>query len=86
MIGRLINEANAMRECMGRLLKKENLVPDIIISCNGHKGSGLLQRPSLKPPGYKGEIVLNKSLYAPAGPEAYLGVIHALSNTKTLEC
>ena len=32
-----------------------------------------------KASGYKGEIILNKSLYA-AGPEAYIGVMHDLSD------
>ena len=63
---------------MGRLLKKEHLVPDIIISSTAIRARATAEAVA-KASGYKGEIVLNKSLYA-AGPEAYLGVIHDLSD------
>jgi phosphohistidine phosphatase len=65
-------------KCMGRLLKKENLVPDIIISSTAIRARATAEAVA-KASSYDGEIVLNKSLYA-AGSEAYLGVIHALSN------
>lgn len=63
---------------MGRLLKKEDLVPDIIISSTAIRARSTTEAVA-KGSGYKGEIVLDKSLYA-AGPEAYLGVIHDLSD------
>ena len=63
---------------MGRLLKKENLIPDIIISSTAIRARANAESVA-KASSYDGEIVLDKSLYA-AGPEAYLGVIHALSD------
>ena len=63
---------------MGRLMKKENLVPDVIISSTAIRARSTAEAVA-KASGYKGEIVLNKSLYA-AGPEAYLGVMHDLSD------
>jgi len=61
---------------MGRLLKKKGLVPDNIISSTAIRSRATAEVVA-KASSYKGEIVLNKSLYA-AGPEAYLGVIHDL--------
>ena len=63
---------------MGRLLKREDLVPDIIICSTAIRARSTAEAVA-KASGYKGEIILNKSLYA-AGPEDYLGVIHALSD------
>ena len=63
---------------MGRLLKREDLVPDIIISSTSLRARATAEAVA-KASSFDGEIVLNKSLYA-AGPEAYLHVIHALSN------
>jgi phosphohistidine phosphatase len=63
---------------MGRLLKREDLVPDLII-CSTAKRAHATAEAVAKASGYKGKIVLNKSLYA-AGPEAYLRVIHDLSD------
>jgi phosphohistidine phosphatase len=63
---------------MGRLLKREDLVPDIIISSTATRARATAEAVA-KASGYKGEIVLNKSLYV-AGPETYLGVIHDLSD------
>jgi phosphohistidine phosphatase len=63
---------------MGRLLKREDLVPDIIISSSAIRARATAEAVA-KASSYKGEIVLNKSLYA-AGPEAYLGAIHDLSD------
>ncbi|MFZ0897294.1 MAG: histidine phosphatase family protein [Candidatus Nitrosopolaris sp.] len=63
---------------MGRLLKREDLLPDVIISSTAMRARATAEAIA-KASGYKGEIVLNKSLYA-AGPEAYLGVIHDLSD------
>src|SRR3989442_9696822 len=75
MIDHLINEANMMRR-MGRLLKREHLVPDIIISSTAIRASATAEAVA-KASGYKGEIIMNESLYA-AGPEAYLDVMHDL--------
>jgi phosphohistidine phosphatase len=63
---------------MGRLLKREDLVPDIIISSTAIRARATAKAVA-KASGYKGEIILNKSLYA-AGPEAYLSVMHDLSD------
>jgi phosphohistidine phosphatase len=63
---------------MGRLLKKEDLVPDIIISSTAIRARATAEVVA-NGSGYKGEIVLDKSLYA-AGPEAYLNVMHDLSD------
>ena len=63
---------------MGRLLKKEHLVPDVIISSTAIRARSTAEAVA-KASGYKGEIILNKSLYA-AGPEAYLAVMHDLSD------
>jgi phosphohistidine phosphatase len=63
---------------MGRLLKKEDLVPEIITSSTAIRAHATTKAVA-KASGYKGEIILNKSLYA-AGPEAYLNVMHHLSN------
>jgi phosphohistidine phosphatase len=63
---------------MGRLLKREDLVPEIIISSTATRARSTAEAVS-KASSYKGEIVLNKSLY-PARPEAYFGVMHDLSD------
>jgi phosphohistidine phosphatase len=55
---------------MGRLLKKEDLVPEIITNSTAIRAHATAKAVA-KASGYKGEIILNKSLYA-AGPEAYL--------------
>ena len=62
---------------MGRLLKREDLVPEIMISSTAIRACSTAEAVA-KTSGYKGEIILDKSLYA-AGPEAYLGVMHDLS-------
>ena len=63
---------------MGRLLKKEDLVPDIIISSTAIRARSTAKAVA-KASGYKGEIILNHSLYA-AGPDAYLSVMRDLSD------
>ena len=63
---------------IGRLLKKKGLVPDIIISSTAIRARSTAEAVA-KASGYKGEIVFDKSLYA-AGPDAYLSVMHDLSN------
>ena len=63
---------------MGRLLKKEHLVPDIIISSTAVRARTTAKAVA-KTSGYKGEIVLDKSLYA-AGPDSYLSIMHDLSD------
>jgi len=63
---------------MARLLKKNGLVPDNIISSTAIRARATAEAVA-KASSYDGEIVLNKSLYA-AGSEAYLGVIHDLSD------
>ena len=63
---------------MGRLLKKEHLVPDIIISSTAVRARATAKAVA-KTSGYKGEIVLDKSLYAP-GPDSYFCIMHDLSD------
>jgi phosphohistidine phosphatase len=58
---------------MGRLLKREDLVPDIIISSTAIRARATSEAVA-KASSYDGEIVLEKSLYA-AEPEAYLGTL-----------
>jgi phosphohistidine phosphatase len=45
---------------MGRLLKKEDLVPEIIISSTATRARSTAEAVA-KSSGYKGEIILNKS-------------------------
>ena len=61
---------------MGRLLKKENLVPDIIISSTAMRARATAEAVA-KASGYKGDITFNRSLYA-AGPQAYIDAMHDL--------
>ena len=63
---------------MGRLLKKENLVPDIIISSTAMRARATAQAVA-KASGYKGDITFDRSLYA-SGPQAYIDSMHDLSN------
>ena len=63
---------------LGRLLKKEHIVPDIIISSTAVRARATAKAVA-KTSGYKGEIVLDKSLYA-AGPNSYFCIMHDLSN------
>jgi phosphohistidine phosphatase len=63
---------------MGRLLKKENLVPDIIISSTAMRARTTAEVVA-KSSGYKGDITFNRSLYA-AGPQAYIDALHDLSD------
>jgi phosphohistidine phosphatase len=63
---------------MGRLLKKEHLVPDVIISSTAIRARATAEAVA-KASGFKGDISFDRSLYA-AGPEAYLGVMHDLSD------
>ena len=63
---------------MGRLLKKENLVPDIIISSTAMRARATAEAVA-KASGYKAEITFDRSLYA-AGPQAYIDALHDLSD------
>jgi phosphohistidine phosphatase len=63
---------------MGRLLKKEDLVPDIIISSTAIRARATAEAVA-KASGYTGDITFNRSLYA-AGPQAYIDVLHDLSD------
>lgn len=64
--------------CMGLLLKKEDLVPDIIISSTAIRALTTAQAVA-KASGYKAKIIFNRSLFA-AGPQAYLDALHDLSD------
>ena len=61
---------------MGRLLRHEQLTPDLIISSTAKRArkSASLAAEAC---GYDGEIQLAKTLYL-AGPEAYLEILHLL--------
>jgi phosphohistidine phosphatase len=63
---------------MGEILRSEHLIPEAIISSTAARAHATAETVA-KASGYKGKIALNRSLYA-AGPEAYLKVLHGLSN------
>jgi len=63
---------------MGEILRSEHLIPEAIISSTAARAHATAEAVA-KASGYKGKIALNGSLYA-AGPEAYLKVLHGLSN------
>jgi phosphohistidine phosphatase len=63
---------------MGKLLRKENLIPDVIISSTAIRAYATAKAVA-KACGYKGEVMLDRSLYA-AGPKAYFEVVSCLSN------
>ena len=63
---------------IGALLKNEHRVPEAIISSTAIRARTTAEAVS-KASGYKGEIKLNRSLYA-SGPEAYFDVMHDLSD------
>ena len=58
---------------MGKLLQKEKLVPDAILSSTAMRASAKAESV-VKACGYKGEVTLKRSLYA-AGPETYLQLL-----------
>jgi phosphohistidine phosphatase len=64
--------------CMGEILRSEHLIPEAIISSTAARAHATAEAVA-KASGYKGEVTLNRSLYA-AGPEAYLDVLHDLSD------
>jgi phosphohistidine phosphatase len=66
---------------MGELLQNERLVPDSIISSTA-KRARLTAKALAKAAGYKGEITMNRSLYA-AEPTVYIDVLRGLSNEYT---
>ena len=63
---------------MGEILRSEHLIPEAIISSTAARAHATAEAVA-KASGYKGRIALNRSLYA-AGPEAYLKVLHELSD------
>ena len=63
---------------MGRLLKKEHLVPDAIISSTAMRARDTAEAVA-KASGYRADITFNGSLYA-AGPQAYIDALHDLSD------
>jgi len=66
---------------MGRLLKKEDLVPEIIISSTARRARSTAEAVA-KASRYKGEIILDKSLYADMPiPSAYAQTNTTQSNT-----
>jgi phosphohistidine phosphatase len=63
---------------IGGLLKREHLVPDIIISSTAMRARATAEAVA-KASGYTGDITFNRSLYA-AGPQAYIDALHDLSD------
>ena len=63
---------------MGKLIRKEKIIPDIILSSSAIRAHVTAEAVA-KACGYKGEVTLDRSLYA-AGPEAYFKVLHSLSD------
>jgi len=63
---------------MGEILRSEHLMPEAITSSTAARARATAEAVA-KASGYKGKIALNRSLYA-AGPEAYLKVLHELSD------
>jgi phosphohistidine phosphatase len=63
---------------MGEILRSEHLKPEAITSSTAGRARATAEAVA-KPSGDKGKIALNRSLYA-AGPEAYLKVLHELSD------
>lgn len=61
---------------MGRLLRKEELLPDLIISSTARRARNTAEAV-IEESGYAGELVLERELYA-APPEAYLEVLSRL--------
>jgi phosphohistidine phosphatase len=62
---------------MGRLLKKEHLVPDIVISSPAIRARATAKAIA-KASGYERDITLNRSRYT-AGPQVYIDASHDLS-------
>jgi phosphohistidine phosphatase len=63
---------------MGKLLKDEDLIPDLIMSSTAARAKKTAELVA-KACKYKGEIVLNRSLYG-AEPSAYLKILEGLSD------
>jgi phosphohistidine phosphatase len=61
---------------MGRLLRQEDLVPDLIISSSAVRASKTAQQV-IEESGYEGELRLERELYA-SEPEAYLDILQLL--------
>jgi phosphohistidine phosphatase len=66
---------------IGRLLREENLVPELILSSTA-KRAQQTTRAVADESGYPGEIQLSRALYA-AGPEAYLDALQSLTGEPT---
>src|SRR5215469_341794 len=66
---------------MGKLLKNEHIIPDLIISSTAKRAHSTAKDVA-KTSGYKGKITLVHSLYA-AAPAAYIDVLRRLSNNYT---
>ena len=64
---------------MGKLLKDEDLVPDLIMSSTAVRAKKTAELVA-KACKYKGKIVLNHSLYG-AEPAAYLKILEGLSDS-----
>ena len=61
---------------MGRLLRRENLVPDAIFSSTARRAADTA-RLAAEAAGFEGEIRTSRSLYL-AGPDAYIEALRAL--------
>ena len=76
--GPLNNRGKRDAQWMGRLLKKENIIPDIIISSTARRARATGEAVA-KASGYKVDITFNRSLYA-SGPQTYIDSMHDLSD------
>lgn len=61
---------------MGRLLRDENIIPEVIISSTAVRARRTAEAVA-RASAYGGKIILKKSLYA-AGPEAYIEVMRSI--------
>jgi phosphohistidine phosphatase len=67
---------------MGKLLRKEKLIPDLILSSSALRAY-VTAKVVAKACDYNGEIILSRSLYDAADPKAYLKAIRNLDDTYT---
>lgn len=63
---------------MGKLLRDEKIIPEIIISSTAERARKTAEAVA-HASAYGGKIILKKSLYA-AGPEAYIETLHGILN------
>ena len=67
---------------MGKLLREEKIIPEIIISSTAERARETAEAAA-RASAYNGKIILKKSLYA-AGPEAYIEALHTILNNYSI--